>query len=163
MHILVLHGPNLNLLGRREPTLYGSATLADVGALLEGVAAELGCTVHCEQSNHEGVLIDLLHAALDQADGVLLNAGAFAHTSLALADAVRSIAPLPVVEVHLTNCAQRGGERALSVVGAACVGRIEGFGARSYTLALRALHELLGSRIEGVTPTSSRAELDPPA
>ncbi|MFZ9889351.1 MAG: type II 3-dehydroquinate dehydratase [Myxococcota bacterium] len=146
MRVLVLHGPNLNLLGRREPVLYGTSSLADVDASLGQVAATLGCAVRCEQSNHEGELIDFLHGALDEFDGVLLNAGAYSHTSLALADAVRAIAPLPVVEVHLTNCAQRGGERAHSVVGAACLGRIEGFGTHSYVLGLHALHHQVCAR-----------------
>ncbi len=135
----VINGPNLNLLGRREVDVYGKATLADVEARLLSLAD--GCGVACTffQSNSEGALIDRLHAALDGAQGVLLNAGAYAHTSLALADAIRSIAPLPVVEVHLTNTAARGGLRDPAPVGAACWGRVEGFGTTSYELALRAL------------------------
>jgi 3-dehydroquinate dehydratase-2 len=103
-----------------------------------------GVTVVCEQTNHEGVLIERLHAAaLEGFAGVVLNAAAFAHTSLAIADAVAAIAPVPVVEVHLTNTAARGELRASSVVGAQCAGRIEGFGPRSYALAVTALLDLL--------------------
>lgn len=143
MKVLVLHGPNLNLLGRREPHLYGDKTLDEIDAELRALARELGVSVSCKQSNHEGELIDRLQRALTDAQGVLLNAGAYAHTSLALADAVRAIAPLPVVEVHLTNTAARGPDRARSLVGAACAARVEGFGWRSYTVALRALSDLV--------------------
>lgn len=147
MRFLVLHGPNLNLLGRREPALYGTATLDEIDAELRALAAELGVSVSCKQSNHEGDLIDRLHQALDdETAGVVLNAGAYAHTSLALADAIRAIAPLPVVEVHLTNTGGRGAERAISLVGAACLGRVEGFGKRSYTVGLRALFDLVNER-----------------
>lgn len=143
MRVLVLHGPNLNLLGRREPHRYGVTTLDEIDAALAALGDELGVDVSCAQSNHEGALIDHLHVARDEADGVLLNAGAYAHTSLALADAVRAIAPVPVVELHLTNTAARGGERAAAVVGAACIARVEGFGWRSYLVGLRALVDLV--------------------
>ena len=138
--VVVLHGPNLAALGWREPAVYGTMTLAEVDAAIVEAAGELGLAVRIDQSNHEGALVD---AVLDArgAFGVVLNAGAYAHTSLALADAVRAIAPVPVVEVHLTNTAARADDplRARSVVGAACRGRIEGFGANSYVLALHAL------------------------
>jgi 3-dehydroquinate dehydratase II len=143
VRLLVLHGPSLNLLGRREPDLYGDKTLDEVDAALRALAGELGVEVACKQSNHEGELIDRLHRAASDHAGVLLNAGAYAHTSLAIADAVRAIAPLPVVEVHLTNTAARGGERLRCPVGAACRARVEGFGWRSYPLALRALFDLV--------------------
>lgn len=144
MKVLVLHGPSLNLLGRREPALYGAKTLEEIDAEIRALARERGVDVTCKQSNHEGELIDRLHRALDgEVHGVLMNPGAYAHTSLALADAVRAIAPLPVIEVHLTNTAARGGERVTSLVGAACLARVEGFGWRSYIVGLRALIDLV--------------------
>ncbi|MBM4280779.1 MAG: type II 3-dehydroquinate dehydratase [Deltaproteobacteria bacterium] len=142
--VLVLHGPSLSHLGRREPSLYGTASLADVDDAVIAAGADCGVVVVCRQSNHEGTLIDwLLGAEGEGFGGVLLNAGAYAHTSLALADAVRSIAPLPVVEVHLTNTAARDAERQRALVGAACRARVEGFGAASYVVALRGLAGLL--------------------
>lgn len=143
MRILALHGPNLNLLGQREVALYGTASLPEIDEALRRRARELDVALDILQSNHEGVLLDALHAARPlgdaPADGVLLNAGAFSHTSLALADAVRGIAPLPVVEVHLTNTASRDAPRRRSLLGAACWARVEGFGAGSYLLALEGL------------------------
>lgn len=146
MRLLVVHGPSLNLLGRREPSLYGTKTLDEIDAALRLRAAELSVEVHCKQSNHEGEIIERLHRALDEHDGVLLNAGAYAHTSLAIADAIRAIAPVPVVEVHLTNTAARAGERLACPVGAACRARVEGFGWRSYIIGLGALHDLVTDR-----------------
>lgn len=143
LRVLVLHGPNLNLLGEREPATYGRASLVDVDRAISAHAAALGVDVECFQSNHEGALIDRLHAARSVGDspqdGVLLNAGAFAHTSLALADAVRAVAPLPVVEVHLTNTVAREAFRREAVVGQACLARVEGFGPDSYVVALEGL------------------------
>ncbi len=137
--LLVLHGPNLSRLGRREPAVYGSTTLDELNTRLVSRGAEAGVAVSCRQSNHEGDLIDWLLAADDDGFfGVVMNAGAFAHTSLAIADAVRSIAPLPVIEVHLSNTVAREPIRHEAVVGAACRGRIEGFGIGSYVLALEA-------------------------
>lgn len=145
--VLVLHGPNLSRLGRREPTLYGTMTLAEIDRELRGEARDLGLTLRCLQSNHEGALLDALLAAPDDGTaGVLLNAGAYAHTSLALADGVRAVAPLPVVEVHLTNTAARDRP---ALVGAACTARVEGFGASSYRVALRALAEVLARPAKG--------------
>jgi 3-dehydroquinate dehydratase-2 len=142
--VLVLHGPNLSHLGRRETAVYGTATLAAVDAAVVAAGALLQIDVVCRQSNHEGMLIDwLLAAAGESFAGVLLNAGAYAHTSLAVADAVRSIAPLPVVEVHLTNTAAREAERQRALVGAACRARVEGFGTASYVVALQGLAGLL--------------------
>lgn len=141
--VLVLYGPSLNLLGRREPELYGHRTLEDLNRLLEAEARRLGLIVECIHSNHEGALIDALHGALEGADGVILNAGGYAHTSVALADAVRAIAPIPVIEVHLTNTASREPWRHPAVVGAACQRRIEGFGFDAYRLALQAIAWLL--------------------
>lgn len=136
--IYVLNGPNLNLLGLREPDIYGSDTLDDIAALIEDRARELDLTIEMRQSNHEGHLVDWLHEA--QAEGavaVLLNAGAFTHTSLALYDAIRSIRT-PVIEVHLSNPHAREEFRHKSYIGMAAKGSIAGFGARSYLLALEA-------------------------
>lgn len=140
--VYVLNGPNLNLLGLREPEIYGHDTLDDVAALLEDRARELGLTIDMRQSNHEGHLLDWLHEA--QAEGVaavLLNAGALTHTSLALYDAIRSIRT-PVIEVHISNPHAREEFRHKSYVGMAATGSIAGFGAKSYVLALEAAAEL---------------------
>lgn len=136
--VYVLNGPNLNLLGLREPEIYGSDTLDDIAAMLEDRARELGLTIDMRQSNHEGHLLDWLHEA--QAEGavaVLLNAGALTHTSLALYDAIRSI-KTPVIEVHISNPHAREEFRHKSYVGMAAKGSVAGFGAKSYLLALEA-------------------------
>ena len=136
--ILVLNGPNLNLLGTREPEIYGSQTLDDIRMMLEGQAATLGLAIDLRQTNHEGVLVDWLHEA--QASGakaVLLNAGAYTHTSIALHDAIKSIST-PVIEVHLSDPMQREPFRHISYVGMAARACFAGHGARSYTLALDA-------------------------
>jgi 3-dehydroquinate dehydratase-2 len=141
-HVLVLNGPNLNLLGKREPSVYGSATLDDIVASLTVRAKELGLTVECRQSNHEGVMVDWLHEA--QASGahaVLLNAGAYTHTSIALLDAIRAIG-IPVIEVHLSNPHAREAFRHTSWLAPAVKGTICGFGADSYLLALDAAARL---------------------
>ena len=136
--ILVLHGPNLNALGTREPSVYGRATLADIHRLLEALAPELGCEVECRQTNHEGVLIDALHSAKDSADGVLLNPGGLTHSSVSLRDAVLA-AGIPVVEVHLSNPHARETFRRTSLISGAAVGVVQGFGPAGYELALRGL------------------------
>lgn len=136
--VYVLNGPNLNRLGRREPEIYGSQTLDDIGAMLEARGRDLGLSVVLFQSNHEGDLVDWLHEAADAgAHAVLLNAGAYTHTSVALLDAIRSI-PVPVIEVHLSNPHTREDFRHTSWVGMAAKGTIAGFGAQSYMLALAA-------------------------
>jgi 3-dehydroquinate dehydratase-2 len=143
--VLVLHGPNLNLLGTREPQLYGATTLAEIDARLQSEGATLGLDVRCLQSNHEGALIDALHAARAWAAGVLINPGGYTHTSVALRDAIAAIA-LPVIEVHLSNTEAREPFRHISVVAPVCVGTVRGFGWRSYTLALHALAGVLADR-----------------
>ncbi|MDV3457575.1 type II 3-dehydroquinate dehydratase [Sphingomonas sp. HF-S4] len=140
--IYVLNGPNLNLLGLREPEIYGSATLDDIAGDLEDRARDLDLEIDLRQSNHEGHLIDWLHEAQARgAKAVLLNAGAFTHTSLALYDAIRAI-KTPVIEVHLSNPHAREEYRHHSYVGMAAKGTIAGFGALSYTLALEAAARL---------------------
>jgi 3-dehydroquinate dehydratase-2 len=136
--VLVLHGPNLNLLGEREPEVYGSITLVDLDACLEKEAERLELKVRLRQSNQEGVLIDTLHDARNWASGVIFNPGGYTHTSVALRDAVAAIG-LPVVEVHLSNVHGREDFRHQSLIAGVCVGQIAGFGWRSYLLGLQAL------------------------
>ena len=136
--IRVLHGPNLNLLGTREPAVYGKDTLADVDRALRSLAKELGIALDCHQSNHEGQLIDLIHDARGRCAGLLINPGGLTHTSVALRDAI-SAAELPCVEVHLSNIHAREPFRRRSLTAAVCVGSISGFGKESYLLGLRAL------------------------
>ena len=136
--ILVLHGPNLNALGSREPSVYGRATLDDIHRLIKALAAQLGCEVECLQTNHEGVLIDALHTARGRTDGILLNPGGLAHTSVALRDAVLA-SGIPVVEVHLSNPQAREAFRHVSLISGVTVGVVQGFGPASYELALRGL------------------------
>ena len=136
--VYVLNGPNLNLLGTRQPEVYGHDTLDDIAGMLEDRASALGLAIDLRQSNHEGHLIDWLHEAQSKgAKAVLLNAGAFTHTSIALFDAIKSIT-VPVVEVHLSNPPSREEFRHHSYVGMAAKGTIAGFGAKSYLLALEA-------------------------
>ena len=140
--ILVLNGPNLNLLGVREPTIYGRETLADIEEACLERAADLGLSVEFRQSNHEGQLIDWIQEARESADGIILNAAALTHTSVALLDALRA-AELPVVEVHLSNIYRREPFRHQSYVSAAATGIICGFGPHGYVLALDAIAQLL--------------------
>ena len=136
--VWVLHGPNMDLLGTREPDLYGKESLPSIDRRLRTLGEALGLDVECFQTNHEGALIDRLIVANRAAQGCLINPGAYSHTSLALADTMRASA-VPVIEVHLTNLYARGEPRALSLTGAAASGVVMGFGARSYELGL---HEL---------------------
>ena len=142
MKILILHGPNLNLLGTREPDVYGLMTLDDINNELIELGKELGAEIKCLQSNHEGALIDALHDARTWADGVVFNPGGYTHTSVALRDAISAI-QIPVVEVHLSNVYAREEFRHTSMISAVCKGKISGFGWRSYLLGLRALVDIL--------------------
>jgi len=138
LNILVLHGPNLNLLGQREPGVYGSATLNDINKLLEREAQALQVKVSIQQSNHEGVLVDAIHSMSGQQQGLLINAGAYTHTSVAIRDAIAAV-NLPAVEVHLSNIYRREAFRHHSFIAAVAIGQISGFGSESYRLGLQAL------------------------
>jgi 3-dehydroquinate dehydratase-2 len=142
MKLLVLHGPNLNLLGRREPDLYGTLTMEEINRSIGQLAAELGCSVTFFQSNSEGALIDAIQAATDDADGILINPAAYTHTSIAIRDALSSVR-LPFVEVHLSNIHRREEFRHTSLTAPLAVGQISGFGCDSYLLGLRALFSYL--------------------
>ncbi len=145
MRIAVLNGPNLNLLGTREPALYGTTTLAELEARLRAVGAELGVDVYCAQHNGEGELINEIHGLRGRADGALINAGAYSHTSLAIRDAFSAI-ELPFVEVHLTNIYAREPERRHSMLAPGARAVICGFGADGYEWALRGIVALLAGR-----------------
>ena len=138
MKIAVINGPNLNLLGTREPSLYGTATLADIESGLRNVATEIGAELSFVQLNGEGEIVEAVHALRGQADGALVNAGAYSHTSLAIRDALAGV-EVPFVEVHLTNIYAREPERRRSALADAAVGIVCGFGADSYEFALRGL------------------------
>jgi 3-dehydroquinate dehydratase-2 len=144
-HILVLHGPNLNLLGRREPGLYGAATLAEIDAALAERAKRRGATVESWQSNVEGELVSKIQEVAGRAHGIVLNPAAYTHTSVAIPDAIKAVG-LPTVEVHLSNVHAREPFRRKSLVAPVCVGTIAGFGARSYYLALDAILDELEGR-----------------
>jgi 3-dehydroquinate dehydratase-2 len=138
MRILCLHGPNLNLLGQREPEVYGRTTLAEIDAALAVLAEELGASVESFQSNHEGALIDRIHAARGEVDGILINPGGLTHTSVSLRDALVG-SDIPFVEVHLSNVHAREEFRRRSLVSDVAVGQVAGLGAIGYELALRGL------------------------
>ncbi|MDZ8189884.1 MAG: type II 3-dehydroquinate dehydratase [Nostoc sp. ChiSLP02] len=145
LSILALHGPNLNLLGQREPGIYGSLTLAEINRLLQEEALKLQAKVFPLQSNHEGALVDAIHEALGQYQGILINAGAYTHTSVALRDAIAAV-NLPTVEVHLSNIYRREDFRHHSYIAPVAIGQISGFGSQSYLLGLQALVNYLRVR-----------------
>jgi 3-dehydroquinate dehydratase II len=142
--VLVLHGPNLNLIGTREPDIYGRETLADIERRLRQLADELGVTLETFQSNSEGELVDRVQTARETADAILINPAAYTHTSIALRDALLSV-NLPTVEVHLSNVYQREEFRRHSLIAPVAVGQVLGFGGDSYLLGLRALAAVLGA------------------
>ncbi|HTL24971.1 MAG TPA: type II 3-dehydroquinate dehydratase [Burkholderiales bacterium] len=142
MRIVVLHGPNLNLFGRREPHIYGKMTLDEINAKLQTLAAELGVELVILQSNHEGALIDCLHQHIDSADGAILNPGGLTQHGVSMHDCIKAM-PFPVLEVHLSNLATREEWRHRSIISPAVKGTVQGLGWRSYTAALRALVEIV--------------------
>ena len=146
LNVLVLHGPNLNLLGKREPQVYGHETLSSIDEALISRGKDLGVAVETLQSNHEGVLVDSIHAAMGVKDGILINAGAYTHTSVALRDAIAAV-NVPTVEVHLSNIYKREEFRHHSYIAAFVVGQISGFGADSYYLGLDALVRYLQRKV----------------
>ena len=145
LHILVLHGPNLNLLGTREPTVYGEATLAKINDMLMGLGKELGVSVEARQSNVEGELVTWIQQAPSQFQGLVFNPAAYTHTSIALRDAIVGVG-LPMVEVHLSNIHRREGFRRRSYLASVSLGQISGFGPQSYSLGLRALVHALQAK-----------------
>ena len=142
MQILVLHGPNLNLFGRREPHIYGTTTLAEIDQKLEVLAAGLGVGITTFQSNHEGALVDKLHEHIDRADGALVNPAGLTQHGVPLHDAIKAM-PFPVLEVHMSNIAARESWRAHSIISPAVKGTVQGLGWRSYTAAFAALVEMV--------------------
>lgn len=159
--VLVLHGPNLNLLGTREPEIYGRSTLAELDASLHALASELGVQLTTQQSNSEGALIDAIQSCRDSGsrpqDGLVINPGGYTHTSVAIHDALRSVS-IPAIEVHLSNLYARESLRHISVTGVACAGVIMGLGTASYLLALRHLASVLASVLTPAsTSTSSQS------
>jgi len=142
--LLLVHGPNLNLLGERKPEVYGTTTLLDIEADVAAAANARGASVICYQSNHEGFLIDFLHEHRKLAHGVVLNAGAFTHTSVALHDAIEAIV-IPVVEVHISNTHAREGFRHRSFISPVCLGQVTGLGRAGYTVATNLLLDHLGA------------------
>ncbi len=144
MRVLVIHGPNLNLLGERQPEIYGRQTLGEINDFITASAREMGVEVDCVQHNAEGPIIDAIHNARNVYDAIVINPGAYAHYSYAIADALASV-PVPAIEVHLSNIAARETHRRTSVTAAACNGSISGFGPFSYVLAVRAALKTQGN------------------
>lgn len=136
--LLILNGPNLNLLGSRQPEVYGTTTLADIASMCTAHGKDVGASISFAQSNHEGELVDMIHGAQGTHDGIILNAGAYTHTSIALMDAIGSVA-LPVIELHLSNVHAREEFRHVSFIAPVAIGLICGFGAHGYTLAIDAM------------------------
>jgi 3-dehydroquinate dehydratase-2 len=143
MKILVLHGPNLNLFGRREPHIYGTTTLAEINKRLQAIARELKLTLATLQSNHEGDLVDFFHKHMDSAAGAILNPAGLTQHGVSLHDAIKAM-PFPVIEVHMSNIAAREEWRHHSIISSAVKGTVQGLGWRSYAMALRALAEIAG-------------------
>lgn len=138
LNLLVIHGPNLNLLGQREPGIYGHQTLEEINTLLTQEGERLGVKIECFQSNHEGVLIDAIQSSVPHCNGLLINPGAYTHTSIAIRDAIAAVA-IPTVEVHLSNLYRREDFRHHSYIAPVAIGQISGFGVNSYHLGLHAL------------------------
>jgi len=143
MRVLVIHGPNLNLLGERQPEIYGRQSLDEINEFIRTSARDLGLEVDFSQHNGEGEIIDAIHAARTTYDAIVINPGAYSHYSYAIADAIASV-KIPVVEAHLSNIAGREAHRRTSVTAAACAGSVSGFGQNSYVLALRAVAQIQG-------------------
>jgi len=142
INILVLHGPNLNMLGEREPEIYGSQSLNELDSWLLKMCEEMGIKLRTQQSNHEGELIDAIQEARKWADGIVFNPGGYTHTSVALRDAIAGIG-IPVIEVHLSNVDSRESFRRKSLISPVCLGKISGFGWRSYSLALLGIRDFV--------------------
>lgn len=142
MNVLLIHGPNLNLLGERKPEIYGTTTMAEIEADVVAAAGSRGVDVECFQSNHEGAIIDYLHERRKSAAGVVMNAGAYTHTSVALRDAIEAV-QLPVVEVHISNTHAREGFRHTSMIAPVCLGQVTGLGRAGYTAAVNLLLDYL--------------------
>jgi 3-dehydroquinate dehydratase-2 len=145
MNVLVIHGPNLNLLGMREPKIYGSHTLEEINAMIQAEAQSLGLNVRLFQSNHEGEIVEAIHGALEWAEAIILNPAAYTHTSVAIRDALATVR-LPAIEVHLSNLYAREEFRQHSLTAPVCAGVISGFGAHGYLAALRLVPELARKR-----------------
>ncbi len=154
LKFLILNGPNINLLGEREPGIYGTLSLTDLEALWRTWGEERNIEIRCAQSNHEGELVDILQEARHEVDGVVLNAAAYTHTSVALRDCIAAIHP-PVIEVHISNTAKREAFRSQSYITAVAAGLVMGFGINSYILALEGLLEMAGGR--RISPQKSPA------
>lgn|SRR5690606_16623711 len=159
LRILVIHGPNLNLLGLREPEIYGATTLAEIDDLLAERAKELGVEIETVQSNHEGVILDRIASAVGRFDGIVINPAAWTHTSVALRDAIKG-SGLPAVEVHLSNIHAREPFRQQSLVAPVCIGQVSGFGPQSYLLGLEGLCRYLsrGDRSSPGAPAGQEVE-----